>query len=244
MKAVLSILGRLCLCTIFLMAAVGNKIPNFNKVAGYMQSKGVPYHQDGDAPYPEIAGFTYAQIMLIGAIAFLIVGSVSVVIGLYARFGAAPGHLPRAGDVLFPRLLGRGDGQGARRADDPVPEEPVDVRGDAFYHGQRIGGRQHLLQLPLRLDRMPNHLIEAGCQEEPASRRRLRVAAPFFAEAERRAAVRDADAAPPFLPPLVLEAWLSFLPRPLPDFLPPPDSLLTVAQALPSASFLETPRSS
>src|SRR5262245_9160251 len=60
---------------------------------------------------------------------------------------------------------------------------------------------------------------------------RLRVAAAFLAEAERSAAVRDADAAPPFLPPFLLEAWDSALPRPLPDFLPPPDSLLTVAQA-------------
>lgn len=32
--------------------------------------------------------------------------------------------------------------------------------------------------------------------------------------------------------------------RPLPDFLPPPDCLFTVAQARRSASFSETPRSS
>lgn len=37
---------------------------------------------------------------------------------------------------------------------------------------------------------------------------------------------------PPFFPPLRLDAWLSFLPRPLPDFLSLPDSLLTVAQAI------------
>ena len=43
-------------------------------------------------------------------------------------------------------------------------------------------------------------------------------------------------------PPLRLDAWEVFLPRPEPDFLPPPDSLLTVAQARLSASFLPTPR--
>src|SRR5262249_16762650 len=47
---------------------------------------------------------------------------------------------------------------------------------------------------------------------------------------------------PLFRPPLRLDAWLSFLPRPLPDFLPPPDSLLTVAQARLFAVFFETPR--
>src|ERR1041384_6349375 len=49
---------------------------------------------------------------------------------------------------------------------------------------------------------------------------------------------------PPFLPPFLLDLWLSFLPRPLPDFLLPPDSLLTVAQARLFASFFETPLSS
>jgi hypothetical protein len=60
---------------------------------------------------------------------------------------------------------------------------------------------------------------------------RLRVAAAVFAEAERSAAVRDDEAAPPFFPPFSLDAWDSGLPCPLPDFSPPPDSLLTVAQA-------------
>jgi hypothetical protein len=31
-----SVVGRVLLCTIFFMAAVGNKIPNFQAVAGYM----------------------------------------------------------------------------------------------------------------------------------------------------------------------------------------------------------------
>jgi putative oxidoreductase len=59
--------------TIFLLSAVGNKIPNFNGVAGYMASEGVP------AP----------QVMLAGAIVFLIVGSVSLVLGFRSRIGAA-----------------------------------------------------------------------------------------------------------------------------------------------------------
>ena len=47
---------------------------------------------------------------------------------------------------------------------------------------------------------------------------------------------------PPILPPLREEAWLVLCPRPEPLFLPPPDSLLTVAQARRSASFLLVPR--
>src|SRR5207248_401435 len=47
---------------------------------------------------------------------------------------------------------------------------------------------------------------------------------------------------PPFLPPLRELALLSFLPRPLPLFLPPPLDLLTVAQARRAASFRPTPR--
>src|SRR6266511_4392829 len=56
---------------------------------------------------------------------------------------------------------------------------------------------------------------------------RLRVRAAFLAEAERAAADRDADALPPILPPLCAEACVSGTPRPLPDLLPPPVSLLT-----------------
>src|SRR4051812_21972816 len=74
-------------------------------------------------------------------------------------------------------------------------------------------------------------------------RRRL-VSQPFFAAAERSAALRLAEAAPPLRPPLRDGAWFSGLPRPEPDFLPPPVSLLTVAQARRSASFSDTPRSS
>src|ERR1700722_6781194 len=69
----LTVLGRLLLCTIFLMAAVGNKIPHFSDVAKFMESAGVP------AP----------QFLLVGAIVFLVVGSLSVIVGYKARVGAA-----------------------------------------------------------------------------------------------------------------------------------------------------------
>ena len=72
LQGTVAVLGRLMLCAIFLMAAVGNKIPNFEQVAEYMAGAGVPQ----------------PKIMLAGAIVFLIVGSVSIVFGYRARFGA------------------------------------------------------------------------------------------------------------------------------------------------------------
>jgi len=68
----LTVLGRLLLCTIFFMAAEGNKIPHFSDVAKVMESAGVP------AP----------QFLLAGAIVFLVVGSLSVIVGYKARIGA------------------------------------------------------------------------------------------------------------------------------------------------------------
>ncbi|MBA4016858.1 MAG: DoxX family protein [Pirellula sp.] len=73
MQSVVSILGRVMIATIFLMSAVGNKIPNFSGVVGYMTSAGVP------SP----------RLMLALAIVFLLFGSVSVILGFYTRFGAA-----------------------------------------------------------------------------------------------------------------------------------------------------------
>src|SRR5262245_27955550 len=67
-----TILGRLMLSTIFLLSALGNKIPHFGEVAKVMESAGMP------AP----------QLLLAGAIVFLIVGSASVIVGFQARFGA------------------------------------------------------------------------------------------------------------------------------------------------------------
>jgi putative oxidoreductase len=68
----LALSGRILLCTIFLMSAVGNKIPHFNEVAELMGKVGIP------AP----------QFMLVGAIVFLLAGSASVVVGYKARIGA------------------------------------------------------------------------------------------------------------------------------------------------------------
>ena len=65
-------LGRVMLCTIFFLSAVGNKIPHFNDVAELMADEGHP------GP----------QIMLVGAIVFLIAGSLSVILGYKARIGA------------------------------------------------------------------------------------------------------------------------------------------------------------
>src|SRR5262249_40563035 len=73
---------------------------------------------------------------------------------------------------------------------------------------------------------------------------RLRVAAAFFAGADRLGAGRAPDAAPPFFSPLPPPACGSSLPRPLPDFLPPPVSLFTVAQARRFASSSLVPRDS
>ena len=71
-QGVLAALGRVLLCLIFLMSAAGNKIPNFAGVVQYMEAAGVP------AP----------SVLLVGAIAFLLVGSVSVMVGYRARVGA------------------------------------------------------------------------------------------------------------------------------------------------------------
>src|SRR6266850_2647429 len=69
----LTVAGRLLLCTIFFMAAVGDGIPHFSDVAKVMESAGVP------AP----------ALLLVGAIIFLLVGSLSVIVGYKARVGAA-----------------------------------------------------------------------------------------------------------------------------------------------------------
>ena len=68
---------------------------------------------------------------------------------------------------------------------------------------------------------------------------RLRVAAAFLAEADRSAGDRDAAAAPPSLPPFLLETLVSGTSRPLPDLFPPPVSLFTVAQCEPWLLSLE-----
>lgn len=73
LSGVAALAGRLMIVTIFFLSAVGNKIPNFKGVVGYMTSAGVP------AP----------QFLLAGAILFLIAGSVMVALGYQTRFGAS-----------------------------------------------------------------------------------------------------------------------------------------------------------
>ena len=73
MRAAASLLGRIMIAFIFLMSAVGNKIPQFDATAGYMAGEGVPL----------------PKLMLVGAIIFLIAGSLSVIVGFRARVGAA-----------------------------------------------------------------------------------------------------------------------------------------------------------
>lgn len=71
-RGLLSLLGRLMIVPIFLLSAVGNKIPKFNEVAEVMADEGVPQ----------------PKILLAGAIAFLILGSLSIAVGYRARLGA------------------------------------------------------------------------------------------------------------------------------------------------------------
>lgn len=73
MSALLNIIGRLFLVLIFLMSAVGNKIPNFSGTTQYMASEGVPV----------------PALLLIGAIVFLIAGGLSILVGFKAKIGAA-----------------------------------------------------------------------------------------------------------------------------------------------------------
>lgn len=73
MQAFLSLAGRILIGAIFLLSAVGNKIPGFTAVTQYMASEGVPL----------------PSVMLAGAIVFLIAGSLSVMLGYRTRIGAA-----------------------------------------------------------------------------------------------------------------------------------------------------------
>lgn len=72
-NGVLTVAARVMMSLIFLMSAVGNKIPNFEGVSQYMAGEGVPA----------------AKLLLAGAIVFLLVGSASVILGYQARIGAA-----------------------------------------------------------------------------------------------------------------------------------------------------------
>lgn len=73
MQGVVTVVGRTMLSMIFLTSAVAEKIPNFSEFADYTASGGVPA----------------APLMLVGAIVFMIAGSLSVILGFRARVGAS-----------------------------------------------------------------------------------------------------------------------------------------------------------
>ncbi|MFM7245586.1 MAG: DoxX family protein [Planctomycetaceae bacterium] len=70
-RGFLSLLARLMIVAIFL-SAIGGKVMAYQKVVEDMAAQGVP------SP----------KILLGGAIAFLILGSLSIVLGFWGRFGA------------------------------------------------------------------------------------------------------------------------------------------------------------
>ena len=69
----LALIARLAICAIFFTSAFANKIPNFGPTAELMQAKGIPF----------------PQVALLLAIVVLLVGSLFVVLGFKARWGAA-----------------------------------------------------------------------------------------------------------------------------------------------------------
>jgi putative oxidoreductase len=71
-RGLLTLLGRLMIAAIFVMSAVFGKIMNFNGTVEKMAAEGVP------SP----------TILLGGAIAFLLIGAISIVLGYKGRFGA------------------------------------------------------------------------------------------------------------------------------------------------------------
>jgi putative oxidoreductase len=73
LQGLVSVVGRLFLVAIFLGSAVMNKIPHYSATLGAMEAHHVPM----------------PELLLPGAIVFLIVGSVSVLLGYQARIGAA-----------------------------------------------------------------------------------------------------------------------------------------------------------
>jgi len=70
LRAFAVLIGRILLVLIFLKSGVG-KIENFQGTAQYMASYGMPY----------------TNFFLVGAIFFELVGSITVILGYFARFG-------------------------------------------------------------------------------------------------------------------------------------------------------------
>jgi putative oxidoreductase len=71
LKAFPMLIGRILLVLIFLQSGIG-KIENFGGTVQYMASYGMPY----------------TNFFLVGAIFFELVGSATVILGYFARFGA------------------------------------------------------------------------------------------------------------------------------------------------------------
>ena len=72
LRGLLSVLARFMIVAIFLVSAVASKMLHFNEVAGTMAGKGLPQ----------------PHILLVGAIGFLILGSLSILLGYRGRTGA------------------------------------------------------------------------------------------------------------------------------------------------------------
>src|SRR6516225_4116980 len=72
LRGILSVLGRFLLCAIFFMAAIMGKIMHYQDTIAQMDKQHVPY----------------PQVLLPGAIAFLLLGSASIIVGFKARIGA------------------------------------------------------------------------------------------------------------------------------------------------------------
>ena len=71
-KGVVGVVGRIMLCTVFLAAALGYTAPDANSLAQTIAAK---------------AAVAPASV-LVGAVALLVLGSLSVAVGYKARFGA------------------------------------------------------------------------------------------------------------------------------------------------------------
>jgi putative oxidoreductase len=72
LAGIITLIGRLLLASVFLLTALFSKIPNFHHVADQMAQEGVPF----------------PKVMLVGAIIFLLAGSLSLIVGFKARIGA------------------------------------------------------------------------------------------------------------------------------------------------------------
>ena len=71
-RGIVAFVGRAMICAIFVASALMNKIPNFEATVERMSREGIPE----------------PKLMLVGAIVFLLLGSLLVTFGVAARLGA------------------------------------------------------------------------------------------------------------------------------------------------------------